>query len=282
LNTDTDIVGIGNIDTTVVIGTGSFLYVASGNDPANYSMNKFEVPYAASSKLSFAYITGLGVVFSGPDGLLACAGIGQVRNLTQAVFTRRQWQALDPTSIVSVSHNDIYFMFWEAASGRGCYAVDLRAGGFGVVQLGFHACAAYVDPIEDKMYLVLDANTEPDDILLPVPPAAIGYVDGRTIYEFEGNTTTLMTYSWRTKLWLTEHPDFYAIAQVRRGADAIGNLIVRFFGDGVMLDELVIDSNTEFTLSPPTDGAYDTFEMELVGTDTVRVIQAANDVMELG
>jgi hypothetical protein len=280
LNTDTDIVGIGNIDTTVVIGTQSFLYVASGNDPANYSMSKFEVPHAASSKRSFAYITGLGVVFSGPDGLMVCAGIGQVRNLTQTVFTRRQWQGLSPSSIFSVAHNDIYFMFWEAGSQRGCYAVDLRANGFGIVEMAFHASAAYVDPVEDKMYLVLDYNAEPDDPSLPVPPELPAYIDSRTIYEFEGNPVVLMTYRWRSKLWLMEYPGWYSVAQVRPGIDATGNLLVRFYGDGVMLDEIVVEGDVEFTLTPP-DATYNTFEMEVLGTDTVRVLQAADDVAEL-
>lgn len=281
LTTDTDIVGIGNIDTTVVIGTESFLYVASGNDPAAYSMSKFEVPQAASSKLSFAYITGLGVVFSGPDGLMACAGIGQVKNLTQTVFTRRQWQALDPSSIVSVAHNDIYFMFWRSGSAQGCYAVDLRPDGFGIVQMAFHASAAYVDPIEDKMYLVLDADNEPDDELLPIPASIPTYVDARTVFEFEGSPTELMNYRWRTKLWLEPVPAFYPIAQVRPGPGAVGNLLARFYGDGVLLDEILIEGEVEFTLTPP-DAAYVTFEMELTGTDTVRVIQAATDVVELG
>jgi hypothetical protein len=283
LNTDTDIVGIGNIDTTVVIGTKSFLYTASGNDPAAYSMSKFEVPYAASSKRSFAYVTGLGVVFSGPDGLMASAGPGQPRNLTQSVFTRRQWQALDPTSIRSVSHNDIYFMFWESASSRGCYAVDLRSAGFGIVQMAFHASAAYVDPIEDKMYLVLDYVNEPDDEALPEPASPPPYVDGRTIYEFEGSPDTYMNYRWRSKLYLMEYPGFYPIAQVRRASDADGtqgNLVARFYGDGVLLDEIVIDGDVEFTLTPP-DAAYSKFFMELTGTDPINVLQAADDVTEL-
>jgi len=280
LSTDTAIVGIGNIDTTVVIGTQSFLYVASGNDPANYSMSKFEVPHACSSKRSFAYITGLGVVFSGPDGLIVVAGVGQARNLTESVFTRRQWQALNPSSIFSVAHDDIYFMFWQSGSAQGCYAVDLRTHGFGVVEMAFHASAAYVDPVEDIMYLVLDADTEPDDALLPTPSSAPVYVDGRTIYAFEGNTSEYMTYRWRTKLWLEPFPTFYNMAQVRRDPDASGNLIVRFYGDGALLNEIVLMSDTEFTLTPPQQ-AYGTFEMELVGTDTVRVLQAADDVTEL-
>ena len=113
INTDTDIVGIGNIDTTVVIGTESFPYVASGNDPAAYSMAKFEVPQACVSKRSIAYLTGIGVVFASPDGLIAVSGVGQVRNLTEGVFTRDQWQALNPSSILGIAHDDVYHFFYD-------------------------------------------------------------------------------------------------------------------------------------------------------------------------
>ena len=76
LNTDTDIVGIANVDTTVVIGTKSFVYVATGNDPAVYSMSKFKCPTPQWPQASFAYLTGVGVVFAGTDGLMAVTGVG--------------------------------------------------------------------------------------------------------------------------------------------------------------------------------------------------------------
>jgi hypothetical protein len=111
LNTDTDIVGIANIDSTIVIGTESFPYLAGGNDPSAFSMTKLEVPQACVAKRSFAYLTNIGVVFASPDGLIAVAGTGQVRNLTETVFSRRQWQALEPTTILGVAHDDVYH-FW--------------------------------------------------------------------------------------------------------------------------------------------------------------------------
>lgn len=278
LNTDTDIVGIGNVDTTVVIGTEKFVYIASGSEPAAYSMSKFEVPYACSSKRSFNYLTGIGVVFSNPDGLMAVQGVGQIRNLTDSVFTREQWQALDPTSIVGVSHNDIYFLFWESGSERGCYAIDMKATGSGIVQMAFHASASFVDPIEDKMYLVLDEDNEPDDPSLPIPAAPPVYLDGRTIYEFEGNPSVDMTYRWLSKLWLLEHPAWFTIAQVR--AEDYLNLLVRFYGDGVQVSEIVVTESTEFTLDEADE--YETFQIEILGTSTVRIAQAAEDVTELG
>jgi hypothetical protein len=48
----------------------------------------------------------------------------------------------------------------------------------------------------------------------------------------------------------------------------------------VLLDTIVIAGETVFTLTPP-DEAYNTFEMEVLGTDTVRVIAAGNSVTEL-
>lgn len=283
LNTDTNIIGLGNVDTTVVIGTESFLYVASGNDPAAYSMSKSEVPYACSSKRSIAYLTGVGVVFAGPDGLMAVAGVGQVRNLTETVFTRDQWQALVPASMRAVSHNDIYWLFFDTGSRKGCYAIDMKATGFGVVEMAFHASAAYVDPIEDKMYLVLDEVDEPTDTYLPEPANPPTYANGTTVYEFEGAASEKMVYRYRSKLWLLDHPSYLSIAQVR--ALDYDNLLVRFYADGDQIHEELVQGETEFTLpaaGSEGDDAYTEFEIELLGTSTVRLVQAADDVNELG
>jgi len=113
LNVDTDIVAIGVIDTTVVIGTQNFIYLAIGTDPAAYSMTKLEVPQACVAKRSLAYLTGIGVVFASPDGLIAVAGNGNVRNLTSGIFTRKQWQALKPETITAVAHDDVYHFFYR-------------------------------------------------------------------------------------------------------------------------------------------------------------------------
>lgn len=277
LNTDTDIVTIGNVDTTVVIGTESFVYVAGGNDPANYSMGKSDVPYACVSKRSVAYLSGIGVAFAGPDGLMVVAGIGQVRNMTETAFTRRQWQALAPETIHAVAHNDIYFMFYDAGSaGRGGYAIDMKPTGFGIMQLGFHATAAYVDPVTGKMYLVLDENSEPDDTSLPVPATPPAYANGTTVFEFEG-ATSLMTYRWRSKLWILERPATFAMAKVT--ASDFTNLLLRFYADGVQFHEVAVTSAEPFTL--PRVDEYLRFQVEVLGTSAVETIQVAEDVLEL-
>src|SRR5574341_2134441 len=173
LNTDTAIVGIGNIDNTVVIGTESFPYLATGNDPAAYSMSKLEAQQACVSKQSVAYVLGIGVVFATPDGLLAVLGNGQVQNLTRGIFTRQQWEALAPETIRAYSHDNIYFFFYDLGSnGRAGYALDMTPDGFGLISLAFFATAMYADPLTDKLYLVLTEDNEPADVYLPLPSTA--------------------------------------------------------------------------------------------------------------
>lgn len=273
LTVDTDIVAIGNIDTTVVIGTENFIYLATGNDPAAYSMTKLEVPQACVSKRSLAYLVGIGVVFASPDGLIAVSGNGQVRNLTSSVFTRDQWQALTPTSIRAVAHDDIYFMF---ATG-GSYALDAKPDGFGLIELGFHATAMFADPLTDRLYLVLDDNDEPSSPYLPLASTA-PVPDGRTIYEFNAATGSgHMVYRWKGKLNLLPHPAAFCYCRVK--AAAYDNLMVRLYGDGDLVFEQVVTSSEPFTL--PMLDEYDSAEIEFLGTSRVRTVQFAESIEEI-
>lgn len=169
LTVDTDIVAISNIDTTVVVGTESFVYSASGNDPSAYSMSQPGARQACVSKRSMRYMNDqVGVVFASPDGLMAMTGPTTVRNVTEGVFTRRQWQDLVPETIQAAVHDDIYFFSYgtnSSASG-GMFMLDLKASGFGLVRLDYFANAMFSDPLTDKLYMVqTDAEPEAADWL---------------------------------------------------------------------------------------------------------------------
>lgn len=276
LTVDSDIVGLGAIDTTVIVGTQTFVYAASGTSPGTYSMSQPGVPQACTSRRSFASLPGFGVVFASPDGLMYAAGPTQVSNLTAQIFTRRQWQALDPSSIMCIAHDDVVFFFWNNGIERGCFALDMKPDGFGLVPLGFHAIAAYADPETDNLYLVLDAYAEPTDAALPAPPVAF-VPDDETIYLFDAEGENPMVYRWRSKLYQLPHDEAFARFQVR--AETYENLVFRAYGDGQLLHAEVIDSE-EVRMLPLRD-TYTRFEWEVVGTDRVQVVQVADDVMEL-
>ncbi len=69
----------------------------------------------------------------------------------------------------------------------------------------------------------------------------------------------------------------FAIAQVR--AESYDNLLVRFYANGAELHERVVTEETEFVL--PMADAGTRFEIEILGTDSVQVVQMAEDVTEL-
>lgn len=280
LNTDTDIVGIGNIDTTVVAGTKSFPYLAIGSSPDAYSMTKLEVPQAAVAKRSFAYLVGIGVVFASPDGYIAVSGAGQVRNLTEAVFTRKQWQALVPESIVATAHDDTLHFWFTRGTGEspGGYMLDMKPNGAGVVQLSYHAEAVHADPETDNLYLVLTELDEPSSAYLPGPSTA-PTPDGRTIYQFDGDDASRLTYLYRGKLELAKAGTLPMVARLQ--AVDFDAVIFRGYGDGALHFEVVVGSGEEFTLPAIDEDQFETYELEILGRSSVRRAQAAEEIEEI-
>jgi hypothetical protein len=160
---------------------------------------------------------------------------------------------------------------------KGGYALDSNQGGFGLISLGYHSTASHSDPLTDHLYLVLDEVNEPTDALLPVPPAPVT-ADGLTIFQFDADETVDMTYQWKGKLHLMPVPTTLHFAKVRAG-DVV-NLLFRTYADGVLVDTQVIDATTlQFRL--PGADSHESYEFELIGTSSVRMFVAAEDVKGL-
>lgn len=277
LTTDTDIVGIGNIDTTVVVFTKSFTYLAIGTDPAAYSMTKLETAHAGVARRSIVPVLHIGVVGATPDGLLAVTGNGQVQNLTEGIFTRRQWEALNPSSLTAVEHDNVYFFSYDTGAVKGAFALDGSQTGFGLIPLSAHFSAAYANPVEDRLYFVLDRVTPITDALLPVADTS-PTPNGQTIYEFDpALATSAMTMRYRGKLNLMPRPVAFGFAQVK--APDYTNLVLRLYGDGAMFYERVVTDKEPFTL--PLVDEYESFEFEFVGTSTVRTVRFGESIDEL-
>ncbi len=160
----------------------------------------------------------------------------------------------------------------------GSYALDPKPNGFGLIELSHHATAVFVDPEADALYVVMDANTEPTDVLLPVASTAVT-PDGVTIFEFNATTGNGdMVYSWKGKLNLLPYAMALRIGRVR--AAAYDNLLVAHYGDGVLLKQRVVSDGDTFTV--PARKSYDTYEIELVGTSRVREAVLVDDMREFG
>lgn len=278
---DTDIVAIGAIDAQVVILGETWPWLAAGNEPSVFSMNNTEVPQGCSSKRSVAYLKGIGVVYASPDGLVGVAGTGQVSLLTSSIFTRKEWQELNPATIIGAAHDNRYVGFYTKTDGtkRG-FVLEAGENGFGVVTLGFHAAAVFVDESTDRLYLVIDVNDVPE-----VGSGGAGSQvpgDGATIYAFdqyEGGSPTLtplLPRRWRSKLYRQPWLNCYRRACVR--AEDYADVWFLLYADGTLVHTEQVTGPQAFVL-PDTDAM--TIEFEIIGTSSVESVELAHDVDEL-
>lgn len=278
LTTDTDITGLGNVDNTVIVGTQSWVYAAVGNSPGAYTMSKPGAPFACKSARSVASQTAYGVLFSGPDGLMAARGPTSVVNLTEKLFTAEQWQALDPSTISAATKDDAYFFSWGDAVTGGTYMLDMRESGAGLTSLGMHCSAIATDLLEDALAMVLDAYEEP--AIESGYPASTIDPDGRNLYLWDDPTEQLMPYRWRSKRWDLPYPRTMPWARVRaRGYD---NLTAEFRADGAtLLQESTPTSAEAFRLRERAVAPYLSIDVTISGTERVESVEIADSIEEL-
>jgi hypothetical protein len=277
LTTDTDIVAISNIDNTIVLGTKAFVYVATGNDPATYAMSKPGAAQACVSKLSMTYLDNFGVVFASPDGFQVCAGsAANVANATAKVFTKQQWEALTPSSIRSAIYDGVLYFWFTGSTPDAGYALDTKADGFGLIRLSHHAAAAHVDPLTDSLFVILDVNSEPTDVDLPVASTAVA-TSTTIIYQWDASGSSNIVYRWRGKLNLLPYPTTLHFAKVE-GQD-FTNVLSRVYADGALLHEKVAANPNPYRIPGLT--TYATYESEIMGTSRIRTHQIASTVAEL-
>jgi hypothetical protein len=160
----------------------------------------------------------------------------------------------------------------------GGYMLDMKASGFGLVALSYHASAVHADPVTDKLYLVLDDIDEPTVVYTPIY-STIPTVDGLTIYEFDSASagSEKLRYLYRGKLNLLPRPAAPQYCQVQ--AEDYVDITLRLYGNGDLIYDVQVESAEEFTL--PTLDEYKTYELEVIGTSRVRRIQVAETIDEL-
>ena len=99
------------------------------------------------------------------------------------------------------------------------------------------------------------------------------------IYEFNSAAGSgNMVAQWKGRLNLMQHPTTLHFARVR--TEAFTNTVARFYADGALLKTKVITSARHDFRLPGTD-VHESYEMELLTTNTVRGIQAMRNAEEL-
>jgi hypothetical protein len=250
ITTEHPIVGLGVFDTTLFVGTTGNPYLISGSDSASMSAQKLDSNQSCSSALSIASVQG-GVLFASPDGL-CLASPGGVQVVTQGLYTREDWQKLNPSSMMAVEHERIYYLFYDNGT-PGCLSFDLPNKKLGRVDLS--ADAVFVDRLNDIMYAAKGASVN----------AVFGSIARRTAL-------------WRSARQVL--PQFAALAWVQVYGDQTVEdpVTVRWYGDGVLRHTSTLTDTKPQRLPA---GRWIEHEVEVESKSRVTSVMLASSTAEL-
>lgn len=252
---DDPIVGLGVYGSSLFVGTTGLPVIYSGNHPDAMSPELVEVDHACVAKRSIVSVPG-GVVYATNEGL-AYVGMGGTRMLTDMHFTKREWAAIQPSTIRAHYSDGRYI----ATCGAGGFILDgLTDGEF--TYFDSTATAGYREELTDTLYLAI----------------------GGVITSF--NTGEPLTYTWKSRK--VQHTGYPSPAWCRVDADAYPvtfTLTATLEAKGADAAETrtytkTVQNHRPFRL--PTFNRPREIEVTLTGTKPIRYCGMADSGEEFG
>lgn len=251
---DSDIVGLGHFDQTIVVCTEGNPQLITGYHPSSMSMLTIENGQSCVSKRGIVSLSGRGVIYPSPDGLMWIGQDGH-RLITEEVISQREWAALKPETIFAFEHDWKYYAFYDTGTVQKGFIFDTRTPSAGFVTLDMYPDAGYRDPLTDTLYLLFANN----------------------IQAFDSDAANLRTYTWKSKEFVSPAPINPAFAQVL--AETYTDITFKLYADGALKHTETVSSREPFSL--PSQYLGTVFEIEITGTDQVYEFVAATSADEL-
>jgi hypothetical protein len=201
LTVDFNIVGLGVYQQTLVVLTTSFPYLISGVSPISMSQQKLPIPQPCVSKKSIAS-DQYGVLYASPNGLVSL-GSGTQDVVTMPLYTRDEWQELNPHTLVGMIYNNMYLGFYTQVTTT--RALVLSRGDIPpLVELDFPARSVFVDRSTADIF-------------------AISNVDNN-VYQLDASEINFTTYEWLSKKFALPNPMNFAAIKVSANFAFMGDL----------------------------------------------------------
>lgn len=177
------IVAIGATSSGLVVATQGQPYLVSGASPEAMSPMQLDVDQPCIAARSLVDM-GEYVIYAGHEGLVAAGG-RDARVVTAEVFTKEQWQALNPETMHAYRYDGRYLAFYDG----GCMVFT---PGEGVEFLDINASGGYHDIAAGTLYLIQNSAIKAwgqggpmtytwRSRLHEVPPGAAGFTSGKLI-----------------------------------------------------------------------------------------------------
>lgn len=250
LTMDSPIVGIAPMPQGFFVATKANPYLILGPDAESFNQVKYQDPWACSSKRSMVPMMG-GVVYSSPDGLVL-ATEGGLRNLTEGILTREQWQAYQPETMHAYQNNGKYIVFYGSGPVKGSLIFDFSAKEALFTVSNDWYPAGYSDRFRDALYVANGLSVLKDD------------------------AGSAKTFRYRGKRHRVLKPTNFAFAQVIADAYPV---TFRVFADGSLKHTETVLNSEPFRL--PGGFLGNVWELEIEGTQEVRFVGIAQSTAEL-
>ena len=248
------IVGMGQADNQIIAITLKNPYLVAGINPANMNTVELHLDQGCLSKRSI--VSGsFGCVYASPDGLVLVTGGGS-RVITNGLLTQRQWQALNPSSMIGAVNEDLLLMSFERHDEtRGTVIMDPASPEMGIRFTDQYFLAAYHDGLLDSL-LVWD----------PTQQAICLWDEGEPLVSV-----------WRGPKHVLPVPSCFTAARVE--AKTYDNLILKIIVDNDVVYSQTVHSNRSFRL--PSGYQSRSVQVEVEGTDTIQQVCIAEAPYEL-
>jgi len=260
LSVNSPIMGLAAFGNSLVVATQDEPYLVTGMHPSAMTMQKLEVNQSCVSSRSVVDM-GYYAAYASPDGMVTVGNSGaQVSTLP--LFTRAEWQALNPSSIHGYFSDGRYIGFYDAVAiggVRGGFILDPNNPDFGVTWLSDWYVAGYSDSIDDSLYLITE--------YIPAMQTA-------DIVKFDSGIAK--TTTWRSKMFVLPYPMSFGSAQIRGARFPI---TAKFYADGVLKHTKSVSNSDPFRL--PSGFRATEWEIEISGSGTVYTIAMAQSMSEL-
>lgn len=255
LTTDSPIVALVHFGTLLCVLTKAEPYLCQGSAPENMWLEKVDIAAPCLSARGTVDM-GYSAAFPTNDGL-AVISSGAPQIVTRNLFTREQWQAMNPSSF-RAGHYD----------GRYVFTYDNPQTG--------QPAAGIIDLTGAEPFFV-ETDITADVYHHASETSRLEYSSGGDLFEFDpANGAASATYVWRAgELDMNSEQTFGVI--LVRGTDHSGDFQAEVFADGQSLHTIGI-MNAPHRL-PPVPAK--TWRIEIRGTADVSRVVLAGEMGEL-
>lgn len=197
LTTDSEIVGLGAVGTSLVIATKAKPYLAAGASPDAMQMVKLENNLPCINSRGIVDL-GFAIAYPSNEGLAAISANGEARLVSSDIMGIKDWRALSPETIIGGQISGRYIAFYDTKDADGTQLTG----------------AVFFD-LGSTPYLVR-TDTAVTSVFYENETGAVFYLakGERDIYRLDAPQGDRETYYWKSKDFHTILDLSYAAIQV--------------------------------------------------------------------